>query len=159
MNLKKSLHLISYLQYVFLAAAMIYMFEPIINYILAGKENFLNNLLSGYGDALFFMGLGISFSTLADTTKTHNNFSKRIWQNPKKGKFFIKLIAAEIIFFLVFGLIVFFVADGEAFKSIGIGCVVLSIGLVGMLKTGIEYFENHRLDKLESHQNQEVKPL
>ena len=159
MDLKKTLHTFSYFQYPFLAASLYFLVEPLIMGYFSDPENILINLFASYGNALFFLGIGISFTTLADTTKTHNNFSKKIWQNPKKGKFFIKLVIGEIIFFFLFGLIVYFVGDSDEFKNFGLGSIVLGVGLIGMLKTGMEYFENHRLDKIENKQKEAVKPL
>ncbi len=54
---------------------------------------------------MVFMGLGISFSTLQDTSKTQNEFSKRIWEDPKKAKIFIAVFAIIILFLVVVGLI------------------------------------------------------
>ena len=56
---------------------------------------------------LVFMGLAISFSTIQDTTKTQNKFSRKIWQSPAKGKMFLILISFSILVFLVLGLIGF----------------------------------------------------
>lgn len=96
---------------------------------------------------LLFMGLGISFSSLQDPTKTQNNFSKKVWQDPKKGKYFIYLICATIVVTLITGLIGFFVTNEGILHELSVGAIVLSLGMFGLLKTAIEMFENHRLDK------------
>jgi len=97
--------------------------------------------------ALIFMGLAISFSSLQDTTKTQNKLSKRIWEDPLKGKITIILMGCMILLILVYGLIGFFVAQDGMIKNLAIGAIVLSLGMFGFLKAAMEMFENHRKDK------------
>jgi hypothetical protein len=96
---------------------------------------------------LIFMGLGISFSTMQDTTKTQNKISKKIWQDPRKGKLMIWVMAGQTFFFIAIGLFGFYLSQSEVLQELSIGLIILGIGLMSMLKAGIEMFENHRLDK------------
>lgn len=96
---------------------------------------------------LIFMGLALSFSSLQDTSKTQNNFSKKIWESPKKGKLFIVIICCQILGTLIFGLVGYFIAEDGMIKELSIGAIVLGLGMFGFLKGMIELFENHRLDK------------
>ncbi len=96
---------------------------------------------------MVFMGLGISFSTLQDTSKTQNEFSKRIWEDPKKAKIFIAVFAIIILFLVVVGLIGLTGTENDKLQEISLGMVVLAIGMIGMLKSMLEMFENHRKDK------------
>lgn len=98
---------------------------------------------------LVFYGIGLSLSTLQDTTKTQNNLSKRIWEDPQKGKAFLRLLGVMIAFFLIVGLIGYFRVSEGIFKDISFGLIVIGIGLIGLLKSGSEMFENHRLDKIQ----------
>lgn len=97
--------------------------------------------------ALIFAGLGISFSTLQDTRKTQNNFSKTIWESPKKGQRALLFILISALAMLAFGLYGFFVAKSGIVKEVAFGTLMLGIGYVGLLKSAIEMFENHRSDK------------
>ena len=97
---------------------------------------------------LIFMGFGISLSTLQDTSKTQNNFSKRIWENPKKGRLAIILITCLTFTVLAFGVFGYFFSPSENLKELSFGIIVLGIGLVGFLKAAIEVFENHRRSTL-----------
>jgi uncharacterized membrane protein len=100
----------------------------------------LNNLL-------VFMGLGVSFSSLQDTTKTQNDFSKKIWESPKKGKIAIIIMSVTILLILILGLIGYLNANNGILKDLAVGLIVLSLGMFGLLKAAIEMFENHRKDK------------
>ena len=89
------------------------------------------------------MGLGISFSTLQDVTKTQNKLSKIVYQNPKYAKLFIVYVFLLTLFCLLFGLYGFLFSSNHKINQISIGFVVLGIGILGMLKTAIEMAEYH----------------
>lgn len=130
---------ISYLQYPCMIAANLLIIYSILTDI--------QTIFYHFNQALVFMGLGISFSTLQDTTTTQNDFSKRIWEDPMKGRRFIIASAVATFIFIAIGIIGLFSPLGSIIKQISIGLIALGIGLIGMLKTMIEMFENHRLDK------------
>jgi uncharacterized BrkB/YihY/UPF0761 family membrane protein len=106
-----------------------------------------NSFFLNYNNALIFFGLAFSFSTLQDTTKTQNNYSKKIWTNPKKGKKMIFLISLVTFSTLLLGIFLYFFSENDKLKELSFGVIVLGIGLIGFLKSGIEVFENHRSDK------------
>jgi len=117
---------------------------------LLGIEQLRENpdlIFKNLNSLLIFMGLGVSFSSLQDTTKTQNKFSEKIWKNPKKGKLMIASISLMILFFLTFGLIGYYFAKVGVLKELSIGIIVLGLGMFGFLKAAIEMFENHRTDK------------
>ncbi|MEO6814774.1 MAG: hypothetical protein ABI172_12655 [Ginsengibacter sp.] len=130
---------ISYIQYPLLLIAMFYVFRP---YYLG-----FDTLWENYNYGLIFMGLGISFSTLQDTTKTQNKLSKKIWEHPKKGKIALVIMGLIALYFVLIGLFGIYISNSEVLQQISFGMLVLGIGLIGMLKSAIEMFENHRLDK------------
>lgn len=74
--------------------------------------------------ALVFSGIAISLSTLQDTTTTQNEISRKVWEHPVKGKVMLGFLAVYAFAFIAFG-------------------------MVGMLKSAGEMFENHRLDRRE----------
>ena len=134
-------HLISYLQYP-LMLVVLYFYVLLILSVVRGETDWaaLNN-------ALIFLGIQVGFSTLQDTTKTQNKISRRVWESPRKGKLMILLISSLVLLFLVFGLIGYFSSEQNLHKEISFGLIVLGIGILGMLKSVIEMFENHRKDK------------
>ena len=136
---KHFFQVISYLQYPFALIALYFVIKPYFN----GFENLLGN----YNDALVFAGIGISFSTLQDTTKTQNNFSKKVWESPKKGKAFIIMMAVTTFIFIAFGIYGSYISPETKISQLSFGILVFGIGNLGMLKAAIEMFENHRLDK------------
>ncbi len=146
MNIRRFFQIISYLQYPLMLLALFFSIKPYLN----GFEYVANNfdvLLKDYNYVLIFAGLGISFSTLQDTSKTQNNFSKKIWESPKKGKKMIMLISGLVVVALGYGIFGYFITENQEIKELSFGAIVLGIGLIGFLKTAIEVFENHRKNK------------
>lgn len=140
MNKARTLfHYISYAQYPLLGIALLFAFRPYFE----GFDSFWQNL----NQALIFAGLGISFSTLQDTRKTQNNFSKKIWESPLKGKVALAVIFLMATGFMALGLYGLHVSQNNILKEVSFGILVLGIGYVGILKSAIELFENHRKDK------------
>lgn len=136
---KTLFHYISYLQYPLMLVALFYTFKP----MLYGFEA----IWEDYNKVLLFAGLGISFSTLQDTTKTQNKFSKKVWENPKSGKRMLIMIALSTLFFILLGLYGMFAAQESVLQELSFGVLVFGIGYMGLLKAAIEMFENHRRDK------------
>ena len=95
------------------------------------------------------MGIAISLSTLQDTKKMQNEMSRKIWENPKKGKTMLVALALLAFGCITIGIFGSSVSTNEALKELSFGVIVLGIGLIGMLNTAMDLFENHRLDKKE----------
>ena len=109
-NPKDFFNSISYLQYPFILIGAYYAFHPYFNEFVT--------IWSDLNNVLIYFGLGISFSTLQDTTKTQNKFTKRIWENPKKGKrmiFFILPVALYLV--IIFLIPILWRIIGASFKE------------------------------------------
>lgn len=139
LNPKNIFHKISYLQYPIMIIGLYYALVPYFN----GFTNYWTNINS----ALIFMGLSISFSTLQDTAKTQNKLSRKVWENPKKGRRTLIIISVLAIFLVVTGIYGLHISVSGILKEVSFGILVLGIGVIGMLKAAVEMFENHRLDK------------
>lgn len=146
MNLKVIFHYISYLQYPLMLIAFYYALSPYLSGIENLKDN-TNLIFLKLNTGLIFMGLAVSFSSLQDTTKTQNKFSKDIWENPKKGKIVISVMAITIFLFIILGLVSYLNSFDGILNDLSIGFIVLGLGMFGFLKAAIEMFENHRKDK------------
>ena len=129
MNFRKIFQIISYLQYP-LGIIAIYFFV---------KED--------YNTSLIFLGLGFSLSTLQDTTKTQTKLDKIIMESPKNGKIFLVLTSIMTFAIIFYGIFGYVISENEKITEFSVGLIVLGIGLISLLKTGIEMFENHRKDK------------
>lgn len=138
-NTRNVFHKISYVQYPLVLIGMFYAFKPYY-------EGF-DTIWENYNYTLIFFGLGVSFSTLQDTTKVQNKFSKKIWENSKKGKLALVIAGLMALSFVLMGLFGIYSSKNEVLQQVSFGMLVLGIGLIGMLKASIEMFENHRLDK------------
>ena len=73
---------ISYLQYPMMLFAMYFAIKP-YTYIFQVGINNQDKMFADLNSLFIFIVLGISFSTLQDTSKTQNKFSLKIWQNLK----------------------------------------------------------------------------
>jgi len=100
-----------------------------------------------YNTFLIFLGLGFSVSTLQDTTKTQTKLDKIIMESPKKGKYFLVLTSIMTFAIIFYGIFGYVISENEKITELSVGFIVLGIGLISLLKTGIEMFENHRKDK------------
>ena len=143
MSAKLIFHYISYLQYPMMMVGFIILLESIVT----GKFLNLEYYLEAINNVLIFLGLGISFSSLQDTDKTQNNLSKKVWQDPKKGKTFLLIMGIFTAICIIAGLFFYFIFNESTLESISIGLFVLGIGLIGLLKAAMEMFEKHRLDR------------
>ncbi|WP_139276262.1 hypothetical protein [Sinomicrobium oceani] len=142
-------HLISYLQYPFMLVATGYYIPFVISLAQRHPDwGYLNY-------ALLLFGVALSFSTLQDTAKTQNKFSKKIWESPEKGRMALLLLAMLAFGFIACGLLMHCFSSSEVTSNIAVGVIVLGIGFVGVLKSGIEMFENHRKDKNITQDNPE----
>jgi len=140
-NLKQVFHIISYIQYPLLLGSL-WFYIPFIISVSNGNPDWTKLNYS-----LILFGITISFATLQDTKKVSLKFEKTIWKNPKKGKIVIIVIAILIFSTLAYGIFGYFLASNKIIKEVSFGLIVLGIGFIGMLKTAIEVFENHRMDK------------
>lgn len=96
---------------------------------------------------LILLGVSFSFSTLQDPRKTQNKFSRMIWRSPGKGKIAIGIISSMAFGFISFGLYLLYYSNTNVAENISVGLTVLGIGQIGLLKTALEMFENHRVDR------------
>jgi hypothetical protein len=139
MNTRLVFHYLSYLQYPLMLAALAYSFKPLVSGF--------DSMWSDYNNLLVFAGLGISLSTLQDTRKTQNTFSRKIWQNPRSGKVALIVLAMMTLMLILAGFIGLYLPVIKPIRELSLGLIVLGIGYIGLLKTALEMFENHRLDK------------
>jgi len=130
---------VSYLQYPFMALALFYVLRP--------YTNGFTSLLADFNLALLHAGVAIGFSSLQDPTTTQNQVSRRVWEDPRKGSWAIGLIGAVVVLSLGGGLAALYVPGDSRWSQLAMGLVGLGLGLFGLLKTAIEMFEHHRLDR------------
>jgi len=135
----KIFHVISYLQYPIMLAATYFIIAPLIYGF--------DSIWISYNTALTLAGIGIGFSTLQDTTKTQNEISRKVWEDPRKGKQFIAVTSVATLLFMTTGLAGLFVLDQSFIQELSYGLIIFALGMLGLLKAMLEMFENHRLDK------------
>lgn len=142
---------ISYLQYPLMLVALAYTIKP----YLTG----LDGIWEDANYALLYAGIGIGLSSLQDPTRMQNEISRKVWQDPRKGRLMLALMAVASLGMIFLGLVASYQAPSEVIQQVSMGLFSLGLGMVGVLKTAIEMFEHHRLDKHatdESHPVQET---
>jgi hypothetical protein len=116
-------------------------------FIIAPLIYGFDSIWISYNTALTLAGIGIGFSTLQDTTKTQNEISRKVWEDPRKGKQFIAVTSVATLLFMTTGLAGLFVLDQSFIQELSYGLIIFALGMLGLLKAMLEMFENHRLDK------------
>jgi len=96
--------------------------------------------------SLFMFVLGVSLSTLQDPYKTQNSLSK-IWQAPKKGKLFLFLMMTIALFFVLIGLLGLLSFNETIIGNLSYGFLAFGIAYICVVRSAIEMFENHRMDR------------
>ncbi len=155
---RKIFHLISYLQYLFYVAGLIYLTISVLD--ILGIVNDLPDgleprdlLEAGYPSwnlALFMFGLGVSFSTLQDLTKTQNSLSRKVWQDPNRGRQFLFVMMATAILFVIAGLLGLLAYPETIFGGLSYGFLAFGIAYICVVRSAMEMFENHRSDRASS---------
>lgn len=145
-NPKRLFHLVSYLQYPCMLLGLYFCYKPVIT----NNDGFLNNidaLLVKFNKALVFIGLGTSLSTLQDTTKVQTKFSQRIYDNPRKTKFFLWVMVVQILIYITPGIVGLF-GTYKFLQELAFGLIALGVGFIGMLKSAIEMADYQRKKNL-----------
>lgn len=132
---------ISYLQYPLLLVAFYFIGKMYYDLFVLNNEE---SVLSYFNKSFVFLGLGISFSSLQDITKTQNKFSKRIWENRKKGRIVLIIMTVFTLGLIILGLIGTFSSSDSKMKEVSTGYLMLGLGMIGFLKSAIEMREHHK---------------
>ena len=137
---------LSYLQYPAMLAALGYVFKSGLA-MAATKAAGWNAIYDDSNYALLYAGVGIGLSSLQDPTKTQNEISRKVWQDPRKGRWMLVLLAVYALGAMLAGLIGAYRSENAIVNQLSLGLVAFGLGMVGLLKTAIEMREHHRLDK------------
>ena len=92
-------------------------------------------------------GIGIGLSSLQDPTRTQNTVSRRIWEDPRKGRWMLGLLAAYAFGAMTLGLAGAYVSGDPVLSQLSLGLLAFGLGMVGLLRTAMEMREHHRLDR------------
>ena len=133
----KIFHYISFLQYPSILIALYYCYRPII----FDSETVISDLNLG----LLFLGIGLSFTSLADIRK-RTKIGDKIFGKPKNAKRWIVYMC--ILVLAIFGLGIFtqFFTEKKDLNDLSIGVFVLGIGVVGLLRMNLEIIKTYQVD-------------
>lgn len=146
MSFKQFFHYLSYIQYPLMIIALFFACKPFF-YGTEHTPEWLDVYFKSMNSMLVFMGLGVSFSTLQDTTKTQNKLSRKVWEHPVKGKVALVILLLMTLGLIAMGLAGFFGLEDTRLKDLSLGTLMMGLGLIGLLKAAMEMFENHRMDR------------
>ncbi len=140
----KIFHYISFLQYPFLIIALYYCYKPLI----FDNQNFAEN----YNLGLLFIGIGLSFTSLADIKK-RTKLGDKIFGNPKNAKLWIIYLGILVLSIFSLAIITMFFTKKPELNQISIGLFVLGIGTIGLLRMNLEIIKTYQPDwaKLKKH--------
>ncbi len=137
---------VSYLQYPALLVAVGYAVKAVLSVAATGAEGW-SPVFDDANYVLLYAGVGIGLSSLQDPARTQNEVSRRVWQDPRKGRWMLALLAFYALGAMVVGLAGAYLADSTVVNQLSLGLVAFGLGMVGLLKTAIEMREHHRLDR------------
>lgn len=137
---------LSYLQYPAMLAAITYTVKSAWAVSAVGSAGWPPVFDDG-NYVLLYAGIGIGLSSLQDPTRTQNEVSRRVWQDPRKGRWMLLLLSFYTLASMAAGLAGAYLADTTAVNQVSLGLVAFGLGMVGLLKTAIEMREHHRSDK------------
>ena len=132
--------MLSYLQYPAMVATAVYAARPLFNGMADAFDD--------WNYALLYAGVGVGLSSLQDPTRTQNKISQKVWQDPRKGRLMLWLLSVEALLPIVTGLVGAYLATSTVLNQLSLGLVAFGLGMVGLLKTALEMFEHHRLDRV-----------
>ncbi|MBO9829328.1 hypothetical protein J7373_13835 [Xanthomonas sp. A2111] len=130
---------LSYLQYPAMVAGLVYAARPLFN----GMQGVFDD----WNYALLYAGVGVGMSSLQDPARAQNRISHRVWQDPQKGRLMLWLLSVEALVPIVVGMVGAYLATSTVLNQLSLGMVAFGLGMVGLLKTAIEMFDHHRLDR------------
>jgi len=137
---------VSYLQYPALLAAF--------GYALSAAFAAASIRAAGWGPVyddwnyvLLYAGVGVGLSSLQDPMRTQNTMSRRVWEDPRKGRWMLTLLSFYGFGALIVGLVGAYMAESTPVSQLSLGLMAFGLGLMGLLKTAIEMREHHRLDR------------
>jgi hypothetical protein len=137
---------VSYLQYPALLVAVGYAVKAALSIATAGADGW-SPVFDDANYVLLYAGVGIGLSSLQDPTRTQNEVSRRVWQDARKGRWMLALLALYALGAMAGGLAGAYLADSTVVNQLSLGLMAFGLGMVGLLKTAIEMREHHRLDK------------
>jgi hypothetical protein len=137
---------VSYLQYPMMLVALGYAIKSVIAMASVGDAGWA----SAYADwnyILLYAGIGIGLSSLQDPRKTQNELSRKVWQDPVKGRWMLGLLAVYAFGAMAAGLAGAYLADTTIVSQLSLGLLAFGLGMLGLLKMAIQMREHHRLDR------------
>ena len=137
---------VSYLQYPAMLAAIAYTAKSAWTASHMGPAGW-SPVFDDWNYVLLYAGISVGLSSLQDSTRTQNDVSRRVWQDPRKGRWMLMLLSAYALGAMVIGLVGAYMAESTVVNQLSLGLMAFGLGMVGLLKTAIEMREHHRLDK------------
>lgn len=131
----KLFHYASFLQYPNLAMAIYYCYRP----LFTGFES----MVSDYNNGLLFLGIGLSFTSLADLSK-RTKIGDLVFGKKKRAMRWLIYVCVLVITIFGIGILLHFFSPKEDLKQLSTGVFVLGIGVLGLLRMNLEIIKNYQ---------------
>lgn len=100
-------------------------------------------MISDYNSALLFLGIALSFTSLADIRK-RTKIGDWVYGKPKNAKRWIVYVCLLVITIFALGIFIRFFSDNDDLKGLSTGVFVLGIGAVGLLRMNLELIKSYQ---------------
>ena len=138
----KIFHYISFVQYPFLVIALYYCYKPII----FGFDNFnTDEIIASYNSGLLFLGIGLSFTSLADINK-RTKLGDKIFGKRKNARRWLIYVGTLIFAIFAMAIILTFFGGDKKVEGLSTGLFVLGIGMIGILRMNLEIIRSYQKD-------------
>lgn len=138
----RTFHYVSFLQYPFMAIALYYCYAPLFK----GLDNFdLDSLIESFNLGLLFMGIALSFTSLADIRK-RTKLGDKVFGKEKRARNWLIYVSCLVLATFCLAIICRFFLNNEKFENLAIGIFVFGIGLLGLLRMNIEIIKSYQKD-------------
>ena len=127
----KIFHYISFIKYPLMLLGVFFSYRPLF------FPDASPGMFADQNTALIFIGLALSLDSLKDYNKL-TWLDKKVYHRPKVAQGYFFIAGIIIAFFIGVGIWGYFIAADTPVGELSFGLIVLAIGMIGLLKSGID---------------------
>ena len=93
--------------------------------------------MEDFNKAFIITGIAVSYDALKDYRKL-NSMDKKVYHEPKIAKIYFSIMLTIFLTIMIYGVYGYFYSENGVLKELPMGLIVLAIGGVGVIKSGID---------------------